>query len=152
MKNIKSKDIRTQTSLCESSARILLIEEQLELLSAATLAGIHTLTHCGNIIPETADMWQAGEHLNTVALCDRSLQGPQEIIQDHSADHGKISHSYVITDKVCLTSSCRPPRSCIHSNLFPCLPLPQFRSTWVLLSMDGTCTTSTTNRRKLIFV
>lgn len=58
----------------------------MELLSAILLAGIHTLTHCGNIIPETAGMWQAGEHLNTVALCDRSLQGPQEIIQDHSPD------------------------------------------------------------------
>lgn len=82
MKNIVSKDIKSQTSPSESSSRLLLIEEQLELLSATTLAGIHTLnsTHCGNIIPETADMWQTGEHLNTVALCDRSLQGPQEII------------------------------------------------------------------------
>lgn len=86
MKNIKSKDIRSQILLCECSSTLLLIEEQLELLSAATLAGIHTLTHCRNIIPEAADMWQAGEHLNTVALCDRSLQGPQEIIQDHSPD------------------------------------------------------------------
>lgn len=86
MKNLKSKDIRSQTSLCESSARLLLIEEQLKLLSAALLAGIYTLTHCGNIIPETANMWQAGEHLNTVALCERNLQGPQEIIQHHSPD------------------------------------------------------------------
>lgn len=86
MKNVISKDISSQTSFCESTSRLLLIEEQLELLSATTLAGIHTLTHCGNIILETADMWQASEHLNTEALCDRILQGPQEIIQDHSPD------------------------------------------------------------------
>lgn len=73
MKNLKSKDIRSQISLCESGARLLFIEEKLKLLPAALLAGIHTRTHCGNLILETANMWQAGEHLNTVALCDRNL-------------------------------------------------------------------------------
>lgn len=151
MKNIKSKDIRSQTSLCESSARLLLIEEQSELLSAAMLAGIHTLTHCENIIPETADMWQAGEHLNTVALCDRSLQGPQEIIQDHSPDTMARSAVAMSLLKSLLNLLLQTTQKLHSQQSIPMSPSPTVQKHVGMLPMDGTCTTGTTNRGKLIF-
>lgn len=61
-------------------------------------------------------MWQAGEHLNTVVLCDRScrtgkLTGtPRSNLTPFTPHRGRISCGCVIPDKS-LTCSCRPPRS-----------------------------------------
>lgn len=127
--------------LCESSVSLLLTEEQLKLLSATMLVGIHNLSHCSNIIPEAADMWQAGEHLNTVVLCDRSCRtekltgNPRNNPRPFTWYHGKISCSCVIPDKylfnLLLQTTQKPWFHSIHSGLFPCIPFLPFRSTWV---------------------
>lgn len=83
---------------------------------------------------EEADMWQAGEHLNTVVLCDRSCrtgnltETPRNNLTPFTPHHGRISCSCVIPDKS-LTCSWRPPRSqgftafaeiCSHASLSYC--------------------------------
>ena len=92
------------------------------------LVGIHNLSHCSNIIPEAADMWEAGEHFNTVVLCDTSCrtgkltQTPRNNPRPFTWHHGKISCGCVIPDRylfnLLLQTTQKPWLHSIRSNLF----------------------------------